>query len=193
MESTTQIFLRIGGETIVDGDFKPLVTGEADVEQYKGRILIESFSFGMKTKQVLRSPTEAEAAANINFDRVRISKPFDLASLNLARLLRERTKFHEARITVDQQLEEKAGRDLEKRQNAVIVFHLQEGYVVDIKLRTATESSGGGGAGVNEDVELSFQNVAVEYYYKGLDRRTGQRKDYREDCVPFQTDIRAQE
>lgn len=175
MESTTQIFLRISDE-----NDNSLVKGESMVLQYEDRIEIESFTFNMEGKKQTVRQTGG-AAANLDFKHVSISKPFDLSSLKLANLLKQRKEFYEARITVDQQLEEKK----ERQQNAVIVFHLLRGYVTDMKLRT---SEGKIGATVREDIELSYRNVEVEYYYKEVDEKTGQREDFRAHCATFATD-----
>lgn len=178
MESTTQIFLLINVTS--ESDY---VKGESRVEGYAKRIQIDSFDFGMKAKeQSVRDTGTQAVTGNLDFDAVSVSKYFDRASVRLMQLVKERTEFIEARITVDQQLEERSG---ERAQNAIIVFHLYNGHVASLKLQTSESDKG---ASMKENLTLTFRNFAVEYYFK-----SDRTRDYRDDYVGFETAYEDQE
>ena len=178
MESTTQIFLRIQ----VREDKDEGVEGESSVGRYAGRIQIDSFNFGMKAKPQSPSTTAKEVSNNLDFDPVRVTKYFDKATMKLAALLQGRTELYEVRITVDQQLEEIGAEAEDKAQNAIIVFHLYQARIVDIKLDVSEDKVS---ATIKEDVSFSFRNFAVEYYHKGV--KNNKRSDYRDTYVDFET------
>lgn len=186
MESTTQIFLRVQ-PTPNESEF---VRGENLAGGYADRVQIDSFDFGMKGKlQSPRKPGE-EVANNLDFDPVRVTKFFDRASMSLAALLQARRQLYEVRITVDQQLEEETGigRKAEKAQNAIIVFHLSEARIVDIKLDVTEDKVS---ATIKETVSFAFRNFAVEYYHKGM--KNNKKSDFRDTYVDFQTDYKVQD
>lgn len=184
MESTTQIFLRVQDSNNEDA----FVEGDGRVTGYSGRVQIDSFDFGMKAKlQAPASPGKKEVANNLDFDPVRVTKYFDKASMRLAALLKKRTQLEEVRITVDQQLEEVGAETVAKAQNAIIVFHLYEARIVDIKLDVSEDKVS---ATIKETVSFSFRNFSVEYYHKGA--KNNKKSDYRDTYVDFQTDYDTQ-
>jgi type VI secretion system Hcp family effector len=179
MESTTQIFLKVQ----FSDDEDDFVESEGQVGGYKGRIQIDSFDFGMKSKlQAPPKPDQKDVAANLDFDPVRVSKFFDRASMSLAALLQDREEIYEVRITVDQQLEDYEDK-VGKAQNAIIVFHLKQARIVDIKLDVSEDNKG---ATIKETVSFSFRNFAVEYYYKGT--KNNKKSDYRDQAHWFETE-----
>jgi type VI protein secretion system component Hcp len=177
MESTTQIYLEITPES-------GSLLGESMAGGYETRIDIEGFdlTIGAKSKTV-KDLEKRDAAGNLDFSRISISKVFDRASLPLARMLSGHAKFSEAKIAVDQQFVETSWGG--KVRNEVLTIHLKSGYVADIKLRT---TEGKTGASIKEDIELSFHNFSINYYaYKG-DPKTGEiGDDYRMGWSDFQT------
>lgn len=178
MESTTQIFLKVQ----FSDDEDDFVEAESKVGGYAGRIQIDSFDFGMKSKlQAPTKPDQKKVVNNVDFDPLRISKFFDRASMSLAALLQDREEIHEVRITVDQQLEDYEDK-VGKAQNAIIVFHLKRARVVDFKLDVSEDSKG---ATIKETVSFSFRNFAVEYYYKGT--KNNKKSDYRDKAHFFET------
>jgi type VI protein secretion system component Hcp len=183
MESTTQIFLRVQRSE----DESDVVKGEGRVGGYAGRVQIDSFDFGMKSKLQAPAKPDQKVTNNLDFDPVKVSKVFDKASMGLAALLRDRKQLYEVRITVDQQLEdyeEKVG----KAQNAIIVFHLMQARIVDIKLDVSEDKAG---ATIKETVSFSFKNFAVEYYYKGT--KNNKKSDYRDKAHWFETEYETQD
>ena len=173
MESTTQIFLLI----VVDGD-EQAVGGEGRIDRYSNRIQIDSFSFSMQAKENTVRKTGEKASSNIDMGTVKVSRPFDTASKKLSSLLKKRTKFDEARLTVDQHMTWGLGEARE--QNAIIVFHLLNGYVADQKFNA---KEGDKGASISESLELSFKNVAIEYYVLNRKYRDAELRNYRENPV----------
>ena len=173
MESTTEIFL-----LIVIKDDENAVGGEGRVDQYSNRIQIDGFSFSMHAKDNTVRKTAQKASANIDMDTVKVSRPFDTASKKLSKLLKNRTKFDEARLTVDQHMT--WGPQHKREQNAIIVFHLLDGYVA---AQTFNAKEGDKGASISESVELSFRNVEIEYYLLNRDDPDSQRRTFRETPV----------
>lgn len=176
MESTTQIFLRVQ----VSDDEDDFVRGESYVEGYADRVQIESFSFG------LEKPTGPNAVKNMKLHPVEVSKVFDRASPRLAALLKSRTELAEVRITVDQQLEELG---VGKAQNAVVVFHLLQARIIDLKLRVS--EAGKSAAKVSESLTFSYRNFSVEYWYKGT--KNNKKSDFRDQWVGFETEYEARD
>ena len=211
MEATTQIFLRVQVSDDGDDD-KSLIKGEALVEGYDTRILIDGFSFGMKAK--LQAPGSGDRAPGKNpdncaFDQVTVDKSYDRASWRLAGLLKpangetQPPLLTEVRITLDQQLiEEGQGfNGGSKAQNAIMVVHLFKARLVDYKLNVSEEKAS---ATVKEALSFTFQNVAVEYYYKGSkvgvensdfkgNLSSKQTSDYRDTWLTFDTEYTIQD
>jgi type VI protein secretion system component Hcp len=159
------------------------VKGEGRVDRYGDRILVESFSFSMTSEETTVRKTSESASGKVKLGTVSITRPFDLASNQLSRLLIKRTKFVEARLTVDQQMTWGQGDD--KEQNAIIVFHLLNGHVTDQKFNAREADKG---ASISETVELSFKNVEIEYYILSRNYRDGALRNFREKfAVPFAT------
>ena len=183
MESTTQIFLKVQ----FSEDERDFVKGEGRVGGYADRIQIESFDFGMKSKLQAPPKPDQKVANNLDFDPVRVTKFFDRASMSLAALLQDREELYEVRITVDQQLEDYADK-VGKAQNAIIVFHLKQARIVDLKLDVSEDNKG---ATIKETVSFSFRNFAVEYYYKGT--KNNKKSDYRDKAHWFETDYKTQD
>ncbi len=184
MESTTQIFLKV---QFSDNE-KDFVQGEGRVGGYEGRIQIDSFDFGMKSN--LQAPAKSDqtgVAHNPVLEPVRVTKFFDRASMSLAALLQRSKEIYEVRITVDQQLEDYEDK-VGKAQNAIIVFHLKQARIVDIKLDVSEDKAG---ATLKETVSFSFRNFAVEYYYKGT--KNNKKSDYRDQAHWFETEYKTQE
>lgn len=155
MESTTQIFLRIAIE-----DEDDIVVGEGLIDKYNDpRIQVQSFDFTMQAKQSTVRASGDYASSNLDMGKVKVTKAFDIATNNLARLVKNRTKFSEARLTVDQHMT--WGQQSEREQNAIIVFHLLNGHVVSQNLSAKEDK---GGASISETIELSFKNVQIDYY-----------------------------
>lgn len=172
MESTTEIFLLIA----VSGE-NDTVAGEGRVDRYDDRILIDSFSFSMQAKENTVRKTGENASANVDMNNVSVSRPFDTASNTLSRLLKNRTKFAEARLTVDQHMLWPSG---EREQNAIIVFHLLNGNVTS---QTINAKEADKGASISETIELSFKNVAIEYYIMNRGGRDQATRAFRENSV----------
>ena len=173
MESTTQIFL-----LIAVGDEEDTVRGEGRIDRYSDRMQIEGFSFSMQAKENTVRQTKEETSSNVDMGTVRVSRPFDTASKRLSDLLANRTKFSEARLTVDQHMTWGPGEARE--QNAIIVFHLLNGYVADQKFNA---KEGDKGASISEQIELAFTNVAIEYYILNRKFRDSELRNYRENPV----------
>ena len=184
MESTTQIFLRVQ----VTEDESSFVAGESLAVGYADRVQIDSFSFGMDAKDQKPRPGEG---ANLDLNQVQVTKVFDRASTRLAALLkgkgrpREPILLNEVRITVDQQLEE-AG--VGKAQNAILVFHLLQARIVDIKLDVSGDARA---TAIKETVSFSFKNFSVEYYFKGT--KNNKKSDYRDVYRDFATEYDEQD
>lgn len=193
MEATTEIFLRVQ----ISGDEENVVEGEALVEGYADRMLIDGFSFGMKAKLQAPGPADAKHPDNCQFEHFTVDKVFDRASTRLAGLLKpekhssQSPLLNEVRVTIDQQLVE-AGQGFaqgtRKTQNAVMVFHLYNARVVDYKLNVTEEKAG---ATVKESLTFTFQNADVEYYYRS-DKANTDKSDYRDICSTFHTDYNPQ-
>jgi type VI secretion system Hcp family effector len=181
MESTTQIFLRVQ----VTEDENSAIRGEALVGGYADRVQVNSFSFGMKAKLQTPPKPDQKVSNNLDFNPVQVTKFFDRASMQLAALLQSRRQLHEVRITVDQQLEESV---LGKTQNAVIVFHLHQARVVDIKLDVTEDKVS---AVISETVSFSYRNFSVEYYFKG--KKNNKKSDYRDSWLNFETEYEVQD
>lgn len=180
MESTTQIFLRIA----VSGE-DHTVAGEGRVDRYGDRILIDGFSFSMEATENTVRKSDEQASAPIKLGKVTVSRPFDTASNGLARLLMQRVKFAEARLTVDQHMT--WGEAGTREQNAIIVFHLLNGNVVS---QTINAKEGDKGASISETIELSFKNVAIEYYILNRGNLSQASRNYRETPVlQFETHL----
>jgi hypothetical protein len=191
MESTTQIFLRVQVTAAEDS----FVEGKALSGRYEERIQIDSFTFGMNAK--LQAPTKSnqEAASNIDFNALSVTKVFDRASLGLAALLQGTEKYggkartpkplYEVRITIDQQLEEYGGEVRGKAQNAIMVFHLKQARLMEIKLDASEDKTS---TSVKETLSFTFAGFSVEYYFK--DMKNDIRSDYRDKYLAFETDDR---
>lgn len=183
MESTTQIFLRVQ----VSEDERDFVEGESLAVGYADRVQIDSFSFGMDAKEQAPRPGKG---ANLDLNQVQVTKFFDRASTRLAALLKGRKHrqpilLHEVRITVDQQLEEIG---VGKAQNAILVFHLHQARIVDIKLDVSGDARS---TTIKETVSFSFKNFSVEYYYKGMNNN--KKSDYRDQWLGFETEYDEQD
>lgn len=180
MESTTQIFLRVQ----VSESESDFVEGGAYVAGYADRVQIDTFDFGMKAK--LQSPAKPgqKVSNNLDFDPVRVTKFFDKSSMRLAALLKARKPLYEVRITVDQQLEDV---DVGKAQNAIIVFHLSQARIVDIRLDVTEDKAS---ATVKETVTFSFRNFSVEYY---MGVKSNKKSDYRDAWLGFETEYVVQD
>ena len=179
MESTTQIYLELMLET------GALLQGEARAGGYENRIDIEGFEFSASAKkQSLKDLQKEGAVANLDFERVTVSKVFDRASLLLAGVLSRHERFREAKIAVDQQYIDPEW--IGKVRNEILIIYLYAGYIADIKLRT---SEGNVGASIKEDITLSFHNCTIYYYaYSGDRTKTGELgEDYRQETWTFQT------
>ncbi len=181
MESTTEIFL-----LIVKEDEDDIVQGEGRVDRYADRIMINSFSFSMKGKQSTVTKTEdtKKSKANVDFGTVSVSRPFDSASKVLSQMLKERIKFGEARLTVDQHMTWGLGE--EREQNAIIVFHLYNGYIADQKLDTKEADKG---ASIDETIELAFKNVQIDYWILDKKAKDTDTRTYRSKATTFVTDL----
>jgi type VI protein secretion system component Hcp len=175
MESPTQIFLLIA----VSGETKP-IGGEGRVDRYDDRILVDSFSFSMQAEENTVRKNDGQASAHIKrpMPAVTVSRPFDTASKALSRLLKNRTKFDEARLTVDQHMT--WGQGAAREQNAIIVFHLLNGHVTS---QTINAKEADKGASISETIELQFKNVAIEYYVLNRGYRDQALRNYRESPV----------
>ncbi|MBL8363127.1 MAG: type VI secretion system tube protein Hcp [Rubrivivax sp.] len=171
MESTTQIFLRIAIEHEDD-----IIVGEGMIDKYNDpRIQVQSFDFSMQAKQNTVRTSGDYASSNLDMGKVKVTKPFDTASNRIALLVKNRTKFSEARLTVDQHMT--WGQQSEREQNAIIVFHLLNGHVVSQSLSAKEEKSG---AAISETLELSFKNVQVDYYIQqGKEAASASGRTYR--------------
>jgi len=180
MESPKQIFL-----LIAVSDETHTILGEGLVDRYDDRILVDSFSFSMQAKENAVRKTDQHASANVDMHTVSVSRPFDTASKALSRLLKNRTKFAEARLTVDQHMT--WGQGAAREQNAIIVFHLLNGHVTS---QTINAKEADKGASISETIELSFKNVAIEYYVLNRGNRSQASRNYRENPVlQFATDF----
>lgn len=175
MESPNQIFLlvEVSGKT---------VGGEGRIARYDDRILIDSFSFSMKAKESTVRKTGQHSSSNIDMDTVSVTRPFDTASKELSRLLKNRIKFAEARLTVDQHMTWGMGE--EREQNAIIVFHLLNGYVTS---QTINAKEGVKGASMSETIKLSFKNVAIEYYILNRSGGAAMRNFREKAALQFET------
>lgn len=171
MESTTQIFLRIAIEN--DDD---IVVGEGLIDKYNDpRIQVQSFDFSLQAKQSTVRSTGDYASSNLDMGRVKVTKAFDTASNRIGMLVKNRTKFSEVRLTVDQHMT--WGQQNEREQNAIIVFHLLNGHVVSQSLSAKEDK---GGASISETLEFSFKNVQVDYYVQqGKDAWSASARTYR--------------
>jgi type VI protein secretion system component Hcp len=183
MESTTQIFLLVQ-ETEDEGSF---VRGESMVGGYAKRVQIDSFSFGADAKVQAVHKSPQKGSSNLDFNPVQVTKVFDRASMRLAALLKDRKQLYEVRITVDQQLEDYEDK-VGKAQNAIIVFHLMNARLVDLKLDVSEDKVS---ATIKETLSFTFKNFSVEYYYKGT--KDNKKSDYRDTWVGFQTEYDVQE
>lgn len=179
MESTTEIFLKIIKQS--EDDY---IQGEGVVDQYAGRIMVSSFHFSMKSKQQSTTQTEEHAEGNVDFGTVTVSRPFDIASSTLSQMLRDRVKFGEARLTVDQHMT--WGFEEEREQNAIIVFHLYNGYIADQKLSTKEADKG---ASIDETIELAFKNVGIDYYILSKKAADADTRAYRGKATSFITEL----
>ena len=188
MESTTQIFMRV---EISDDD---LVAGEAHVGRYSGRMLIDSFSFGVKNQLQGTSVSHDKDAKKLEFDRLNVTKSFDRASTQLAALIKRREPLKEIRITVDQQLLDYGTGDDEqysdKAQNAILVFHMHKARVVDFKLNVSEDKAG---ATVKETVSFTFKQFDVDYFFVGEEQRKKSGYDYRDSNVSFVSQFQTQD
>jgi len=175
--SSTEIFLLIINEAEEN-----MARGEGNVDQYADRIMVNSFSFSMKSKQSSVTQSDESSIGNVDMGTVSVTRPFDAASKVLSQLIKGgeggATKFAEARLTVDQHMT--WGQSEEREQNAIIVFHLLQARIVDIKLDVTEQ---GTGASLKETISFSFRNFAVEYYYKDT-----KDSDYRDKAAWFETE-----
>jgi len=189
MESTTEIFLRVQhGE----GD-NDVVSGEAQVGRYAGRMQIDSFTFGMNNPLQAPGLSENKDANKLNLDRLVVTKFFDRASTQLAALMKRKEPLEEVRVTVDQQLIE-TGTDESrgsKAQNAILVFHLAGARVVDFKIGVTEEKAG---ATVKETVAFTFQQVSIDYYFTSRDKKQERAgTDFRDKAVSFDSKYQPQD
>ena len=186
MESTTQIYLEM---TLEKGGG---VLGESGAGGYENRIDIDGFQFGASAKkQSLKDIQKGNVVANLDFERVTVSKVFDRSSLLLAGVLSRHDRFSEVKIAVDQQYVDPdwAG----KVRNEILIVYLYAGYIADIKFRTS--EGGKSGASIKEDITLSFHNCTIYYYAYDGDRSTAGKlgSDYRQETWTFQTDRKIQD
>jgi len=212
MEATTQIFLRVQ----VNDNEDSAIAGEVEVNGYDdARMLIDSFSFSMHAFLQAPGPADPKPLENCNFDHLTVDKVFDRASTRLAGLLKPANGgkhsplLTEVRITLDQQLVEDGegfSATSRKAQNAIAVLRLLKARVVDYKLNVSEEKAS---ATAKEVVTFTFQNVQIDYYYKGDmnnkdDRDSSDYKgdkrdlsgkgasDYRDACRTFITEYEPQ-
>lgn len=178
--STTEIFLLIIKESEDD-----IVQGEGRIDKYADRIMINSFRFGMKSKQSTVTQSEENSKGNVDMETVSVSRPFDAASKLLSQMLRDRIKFGEARLTVDQHMT--WGQSEEREQNAIIVFHLYNGYIADQKLNA--KEAGKSGASIDETIELAYKNVQIDYYILNRKGADSAERAYREKGTTFATEF----
>jgi type VI protein secretion system component Hcp len=159
MDNTTQIYLNV----VLDSGAVP---GESTAGGYEGQIDIDGFNFAATAKKNVLKDVQKGVKANLDLNRVTISKVFDGASLHLANAMRNRKRFSTATISVDQQF---VFDDVDKIANQILIIDLLDGYIADIKLRT---SESGAGAQIKEDIELSFHNISIVYYAEERDEKT---------------------
>lgn len=178
METLPLIFLRIELE---EGG---LVKGSSLIGRYESRIMIDSFTFKMSNSEGKVRQTGQAAGSRVHLDDVSISKPFDRSSIELARLAKNRERFTEARLTVDQhKVWSRPVHGQEREQNAIIVFHLLHGFIRELKWN-ASES--GKAASVKETLELTFKQVEIEYYSLDWEASTREGQTLRKDAPhPF--------
>jgi hypothetical protein len=93
--------------------------------------------------------------------------------------------LYEVRITIDQQLEEYGGEVRGKAQNAIMVFHLKQARLMEIKLDASEDKTS---TSVKETLSFTFAGFSVEYYFK--DMKNDIRSDYRDKYLAFETDDR---
>lgn len=183
MEALPLVFLRI------EFDDGSTISGGSSVERYEGRIPIQTFSFKLSSKDNKVRRAGQTSKANIDLERVSVSKAFDTSSFELARLAKigntEGGRFLEARLTVDQhKIWTKASMGEKREQNAIIVFHLWHGYIASVKWG-ASES--GKGASIRETVELAYKQVSIEYYALDWKAPTREGRTLRRDApFPFE-------
>lgn len=182
--STTEIFLLIIKESEDD-----VVQGEGRIDKYSDRIMINSFSFSMKSKQSTVTQSEEDSTGNVDMGTVSVTRPFDAASKVLSQMIKGgeggATKFAEARLTVDQHMT--WGQSEEREQNAIIVFHLYDGYIAEQKLNA--KEAGKGGAAIDETIELAYKNVQIDYYILNRKSTDTVERSYRAKATTFATDF----
>ena len=206
MDTTTQIYLQITPK-------KGTVFGEARAEGYEGRIDIEGFSFNAKAKadsldgvsakkvELARETSregKGKSLHNLDLKRVTVSKVFDRASLQLARMLkgraiggseREGDRFELAKIAVDQQyIESYSGTESVKYANEILIVNLHDGCISNISLRA---SEAGAGAQILEEIELAFHDFEIVYYAENRSEKGLLQETWRPDRYSYLTTNRA--
>jgi type VI protein secretion system component Hcp len=155
--SSNQIFLRL---TMARGN---KIRGEASAGGYDGLIEVENFTWAVSSKYSLRQD-RAKVRPQINYDKVKVSKLYDVSSVSLASHMNGRIAFKTAEIIVDHHLQETG---LAKAGNPLMVIELRNGYIEDIRISV---SEGKLAATVREDMSLSFMNFKITYHPGGADR-----------------------
>lgn len=176
METTTQIYLEL---TMESGP----VYGESTAGGYETRIDIDSFTFGATSKaQSFKDASASNVRNNLKFEPVTVEKVFDGASLLIANAMKNRQKFSEARISIDQQFIDPDWDG--KERNEILILSLTDGYIADITMR-ATES--GSGAQIKETIKLSYQNMRIVYYAEARSLKGKLLDDWRPQAWVYET------
>ena len=182
MDTTTQIYLEL---TMVGGE----VLGESNAGGYETRIDIDSFDFAAIGKaKSLKDATSSSVGSNPDFSPVTVTKVFDRASLLIANAMKNRQKFTEAKIAVDQQYIDPEW--VGKERNEILILYLYDGYITEVTLRT---SEGGTGAEIKETAKLSYQNYRVVYYAEKRDEVGKLLDDWRPQAFVYETSRTIQE
>lgn len=182
--SSTEIFL-----LIINESEENMAQGEGRVDKYADRIPVNSFSFSMKSKQSSVTQSDESSIGNVDMGTVSVTRPFDAASKAISQLIKGgeggATKFAEARLTVDQHMT--WGQSEEREQNAIIVFHLYNGYIAEQKLNA--KEAGKGGASIDETIELAYKNVQIDYYILNRKSADSAERSYRAKATTFATEF----
>ncbi len=131
--------------------------GESTERFFEDQIVIDSVSWDLKTKH--KAPDYKTNVSKVRTEsypkRVKLTKVFDRASINLCDFMAKRKLFESAKITMVKTL----GWDEKPRPH--IEMRLTKGYVESVGL-TASES--GSSVGVKEEITLSFSSIKILYY-----------------------------
>lgn len=155
---STQIFLKL-----VMGRQNKQIQGEASAEGYEGLIEVDNFSWGMSSKYALRQG-QAKVKPQLNYDKLKITKQYDVSSISMASHMAGHIPFSTAQITVDHHLHETASS---KTVNPLMVIELSNGYIEEIRLAV---SEGKLASTLREDITLSFINFKITYHPGGAGR-----------------------